>query len=235
MTEPRPEEEALAALQERLGHAFSDRALLVASLTHRSYAHEAQQPCTDNESLEFLGDAVISFDVCDRLFERFPGLDEGRLSKHKHLLVRASTLADCARELKLSDHVRLGRGERKNGEPNEKILANVFEAVVAALHLDGGLPAARRLLAGVMEHRIDALDATNPVNDWKSLLQERAQALLLGTPTYRTIDEVGPDHRRIFHVAVLVGDEELGAGTGATKRAAHQVAARKALERLSER
>ena len=226
-------EAALKALQERLGHVFTDRDLLVAALTHRSFAHEAPQPCRDNESLEFLGDAIIAFDVCDRLFERFPGLDEGRLSKHKHLLVRASTLADCARDLQLGMHVRLGRGEKKNGEPNERILANVFEAIVAAVHIDGGLEAARRLLGCVMDSRMDALDAANPVTDWKSLLQERAQSLLRGTPTYRTIDEIGPDHRRTFHVVVLVGDDELGAGSGATKRAAHQMAARKALERLN--
>jgi ribonuclease-3 len=223
----------LEGLQQKLGHVFRDRDLLIAALTHRSYAHESQKPCTDNESLEFLGDAVLSFDVCDRLFRRFPGLDEGRLSKHKHLLVRASTLADCARDLELGRHVRLGRGERKSGSPNERILANVFEAVVAAVHVDGGLDAVRQLLDRVLDPRLDGLDADNPVTDWKSLLQERTQSLALGTPVYRTVDEIGPDHQRVFNVVVLVGERELATGTGCTKRSAHQVAARRALEQLN--
>lgn len=222
----------LEALEQRLGHAFADRRILLEALTHRSFASESSQPCPDNEVLEFLGDAILAFDVCDRLYRRFPGLDEGRLSKHKHVLVRAATLAEFARELDLGAHVRLGRGERKSGPPNERILANVFEAVLAAVHLDGGLEAARRLLDLVLEPRIQALDAENPVTDWKSLLQERTQALGKGTPEYRTVDATGPDHQRVFQVAVVLAGDELAVGTGTTKRGAHQVAARLALERL---
>lgn len=229
---PAGDDMGLDALEQRIGHVFGNRQMLIDALTHRSFSSESALPCGDNEVLEFLGDAVLAFDVCDRLFRRFPGLDEGRLSKHKHVLVRASMLAEWARELDLGAHLRLGRGERKSGPPNERILANVFEALLAAVHLDGGLDAARRLLDIVLEPRIQALDAENPVTDWKSLLQERAQSLSLGTPAYRTLDSGGPAHQKTFHVAVSVGDEDLGTGTGPTKRGAHQAAARNAMARL---
>jgi ribonuclease-3 len=226
--------EKLERLEGVLGHAFADRDLLVRALTHRSYSHESQRPCDDNESLEFLGDSILAFHVCDRLYSQFPGLDEGRLSKHKHLLVRAATLAEVARELDLASFVRLGRGERKTGHVNDRILANVLEALIAAIHLDGGLQASRGLLDRVLATRMAGLDASNPITDWKSLLQERTQGLGLGTPVYRTVAATGPDHQRTFDVVVAVGERELGVGSGMTKRAAHQVAARAALQSLDE-
>ncbi len=224
---------SLADLEARLGHVFERRELLVQALTHRSFAHESAVACPDNESLEFLGDAVLAFDVSERLFRAFPHLDEGRLSKHKHVLVRSSLLSACASDLGLAPHVRLGRGEIKAGSPNERILANVFEAVIAAVLLDGGLDAARRVLGRIFDPRIAAVDPDNPLNDWKSLLQERTQALGMGTPAYRISGEDGPDHQRVFHVVVSAGGRDLGEGSGPTKRAAHQVAARRALEGLS--
>ena len=238
MTEPQwsgDDAMQLEALEGKLGHAFADRALLIAALTRRAFALESGKACPHNEAMEFLGDAVLAFEVCDRLYRRFPGLDEGRLSRHKHLLVQASTLADCARDLELDQHVRLGGGERKAGTPNERILANVFEAVLAAVHLDGGLDAVRRLLDRVLDPRIAVLDGENPAQDWKNLLQERTQSLGLGLPVYRTVDEIGPDNQRVFHVVVEVAQEEMATGAGGTKRAAHQLAARVALQRLDDR
>ena len=226
--------DGLLALEARLGYSFACRDILVKALTHRSFAHESPVPCADNEAMEFVGDAILAFDVSERLFRAFPHLDEGRLSKHKHVLVRSSLLATCAGEMGLATHVRLGRGEVKAGAPNERILANVFEAVIAAVFLDGGLDSARALLGRLFDPRIAALDPDNPKNDWKSLLQERTQAVGLGTPVYRILSEDGPDHQRTFRVSVSAGGRDLADGEGLTKRAAHQMAAQRALEGLRE-
>jgi ribonuclease-3 len=223
----------LGAVEERIGHAFDDRALLLTALTHRSWAHEAGEEAQDNESLEFLGDAILAFLVADLLYRSFPGLDEGRLSKHKAVLEKSATLAEVARELGLGAFLRLGRGERLGGGArNDKILANAFEAVLAAVYLDGGLDAARRFVGLALGPRVGELDAENPINDYKSVLQETAQGLGLGTPRYEVVGESGPDHDKRFRVQALVGDRALGEGEGFTKRGAQQVAARCALRRL---
>ena len=231
----RHEDEApdLATLQERLGHRFADQSLLRTSVTHRSWSHEAPGPEADNESLEFLGDAVLGFLLADRLFRRFPGLDEGRLSKHKALIERSSTLAEIAGELGLGSFLRLGRGERRGGGAhNVKILANALEAVLAAVFLDAGLEVTGRVLDGLIESRLSDLDPDNPIVDYKSALQELAQAHALGTPTYAVVDEQGPDHDKRFTVEALLEGRSLGQGGGFTKRGAQQVAAREGLHLL---
>ena len=136
MAESNSYEPDLDALQELIGHRFEDRFLLLKAVTHRSFAHEVTDGnCEDNEALEFLGDAILSFVLADRLFKRFPGLDEGRLSKHKSMIEKASTLAAVARDMKLGTYMRLGRGERRSGgASNDKILSNSFEALIAATH-----------------------------------------------------------------------------------------------------
>lgn len=227
---PQPD---LSAFQERIGHVFDDESLLLTALTHRSYAHEASGEVGDNESFEFLGDAVLGFLVADRLFRRFPGLDEGRLSKHKAMIEKAVSLAEAAAELELGSFLRLGRGEdRGGGAQNTRILANGFEAVLAAIFLDAGLEAAGGFVDRLLGARMAELDPENPINDWKSALQEMTQGLGEGTPAYDVYDETGPDHDKRFHVRALLGGRTLGEGEGFTKRAAQQVAARLALERL---
>ena len=230
---PRPDKGvSLDEAEAALGHAFTDRSFLVAALTHRSFANEANPSPGDNESLEFLGDSILSFDVADRIYRRFPGLDEGRLSKHKHELVRQSTLAAAARRLDVGRWLRLGRGERLCGGENDRILANALEALIAAIYLDGGLVAARDFIERCLADALEQLDAQNPISDYKSTLQELTQARGLGTPIYRVVEETGPDHRKRFHVQVIVSGDDVASGSGATKRGAHQVAARLALETL---
>ncbi len=225
----------LPAFQERIGHVFNDESLLLTALTHRSFAHEATGDVTDNESLEFLGDAVLGFLVADRLFRRFPGLDEGRLSKHKAMTEKAVSLAEAATDLDLGSFLRLGRGEvRGGGAQNTRILANGFEAVLAAIFLDAGLEAAGGFVDRRLGGRIAELDPENPINDWKSALQEMTQGLGVGTPAYDVYDETGPDHDKRFHVRAVLAGRVLGEGEGFTKRAAQQVAARLALEKLRE-
>jgi ribonuclease-3 len=224
----------LEALEAAVGYRFRDRSRLLTAVTHRSFAHEVLLgPCPDNEPLEFLGDAVLGFLVATRLFREFPGLDEGRLSKHASVLEKASTLGAAGRELCLGRFIRLGRGERREGgTDNEKILSDAYEAVLAAIFLDGGLEAAEAFVDRTLGPRIGALDAARPVTDYKSTLQEETQARGLGLPQYRVLAEHGPDHDRQFHVCVSIDGRDVAEGRGTTKRGAQQVAARLALERL---
>jgi ribonuclease-3 len=225
----------LSALEARLGHRFQDGPLLERALTHRSRAHEdASGATTDNESLEFLGDAVLGFVMADLLFRDFPQLDEGQKSKIKASLVSTATLGDLAREMGLGEFRALGRGEEKTGGRNKQaLLADGYEAVIAAIYLDGGIEAARGFIVREFSERLE--DVRSPEfwgRDYKSALQEVVQARDLPLPDYVVAAESGPDHRKIFHVEVRVAGESMGAARGASKKAAEQEAARQALERL---
>jgi ribonuclease-3 len=221
----------LDALEEAIGYRFNDRGLLVVAVTHRSFAHEVVDgSCRDNEPFEFLGDAVLAFVVADRLFREFPGLDEGRLSKHKSVIEKSGTLAEAARELGIGVFLRLGRGEQKaGGAANEKILSDAFEALVAAIYLDGGLAATAEFIDRALGQRLRELDRANPITDFKSALQEATQAIGLGTPVYRVLSETGPDHDKKFRVVVSIDGSDVAEGAGSTKRGAHQLAAQSAL------
>jgi len=224
----------LEAVEEALGHAFEDRRLLLTALTHRSYTNETPgEDAADNEALEFLGDSVLGFLVADRLYRQQPGLDEHRLTKHVSRLVKTPTLAEASRQLRLADHLRLGRGARQTGAAQgERVLAGAFEAVLAAIYLDGGLRRARSFVLRALRPWLEDIDGSDPVTDWKSELQEVAQARGLSVPTYRVVDETGAAHEKRFRVAVSVGDRDLAEGEGSSKRRAHQRAAKRALARL---
>ena len=232
-------DEACAALEERLGYAFRDKALLEHALTHRSRAHEdASGGVADNESLEFLGDAVLDLVIADRLFHEFPDYDEGRKSKAKALLVAAPSLAKLGAELGLGENLLLGRGEaRSGGRRKPSLIADAYEAVVAAIYLDGGLPAAERFIDSQFRGALDELRAGRSVSgltgDHKSALQEWLQARGRPLPEYRVAATFGPDHRKTFAVDVRVGDESVARAEGPTKKAAEQGAAALALERLA--
>jgi ribonuclease-3 len=225
----------LSAFEERIGHRFADPQLLERALTHRSRANEdASGATTDNESLEFLGDAVLGFVMADLLFRDFPQLDEGQKSKIKASLVSTATLGDLARELGLGQYLALGRGEEKTGGRNKQaLLADGYEAVIAAVYLDAGVEAARAFIVREFGERLE--DVRSPEfwgRDYKSALQEVVQARDLPLPEYSVAAESGPDHRKIFHVEVRVQGEVMGTARGASKKAAEQEAARLALERL---
>lgn len=237
-----PEAEAEAAvparfdeLERRLGYRFRDRQLLVTAMTHRSFANERPGEVEDNEVLEFLGDAVLGLIVSDVLCSRHPYLSEGQMSKLKSYLVSADTLSELADELGLGDFILLGRGEEKtDGRAKNSILANCFEAIIAALYRDGGLEQARSFVLDLVEPLIGEVDeGPPPVRDFKSALQERVQARGLPLPSYRVIEEHGPDHDKIFHVEVTVADRFESVGRGKTKKRAEQRAAHRALEMLA--
>ena len=225
------------ALQQAIGYRFRDRGLLEHAMTHTSRANEdVSGGVLDNESMEFLGDAVIGFVIADVLFREFPEFDEGEKSKTKASLVSTTTLARQAEHLNLGEHLLLGRGEEKTGgRRKQALLADGYEALVAAIYLDGGIEHVRAfivrefatLLADVHQH-----GAAGP-KDYKSALQELLQAREMPLPEYRLIGALGPDHRKMFQVEVVVNGEPFAEATGPSKKEAEQEAARAALDKLT--
>jgi ribonuclease-3 len=223
-------------LEKRLEYRFRDRGLLEHALTHRSRAHEdVTGGVADNESLEFLGDAVLGFVIADLLFREFPQYDEGHKSKIKASLVSAPVLAGLSEQLALGEHLLLGRGEEKTGgRRKQALLADTLEAIIAAIYVDGGVEAAREfilrafrdLLQDVRENRL----LTVLTGDYKSALQEFVQARNLSVPEYRVAAEAGPDHYKRFQVEVWVEGAAVARGEGRSKKEAEQVAARRALQ-----
>ena len=217
--------------EQRIGYTFEKRELLRRALTHKSYSHEAKElDVRHNETFEFLGDSVLGFIVGDMLFMHFPQLDEGALSKMKAHLVSAASLAAKAREYGMGDVILLGVGEEKTGgRKKDSLLANLFEAVIAAIYLDGGIAPARELIERVFRADIDRIDQQDLLfSDFKTALQEIAQGRGLPLPEYRVVDEVGPDHSKTFIVEVKVGSLTTR-GEGTSKKEAQQVAAQHAL------
>jgi ribonuclease III len=222
-------------LQGLIGYRFNDRGLLEHALTHKSRAAEdLSGGVIDNESLEFLGDAVLGFVVADLLFHRFPDYTEGQKSKIKASVVSTQSLARHAERLGLGQHLILGRGEEKTGGRfKAALLADAYEALIAAIYLDGGIEAAGTFLRRELA---DAIEAGRYPDfhgqDFKSALQERLQSLGRALPEYKVVNEEGPDHRKMFHVLVVASGETLGSASGRAKKEAEQEAARQALERL---
>lgn len=225
----------LLSMQQNLGVQFRNPALLREALTHTSYVNE--NPCevtTDNERLEFLGDAILDFLVAEALFLRFPMAREGELTAMRAALVRTDFLARVARRLQLGSHLFLGRGEEASGGRQRGAnLCAALEAVVGAIFLDRGLDETRYLIHSLFGSAIDALGEAKTMRDPKSRLQERVQSQLHCTPVYRTVSESGPDHAKEFVVEVIVREQVLGTGSGSSKQAAEQAAARAALEALA--
>lgn len=229
-----PEREALlVSLADRLGHRFADVALLDRALTHASAANESQTPGRrDNEPLEFLGDAVLGLAVTDLLHGQDPDGSEGRKSRRRAALVKASSLARRADALGLPQLLRLGRGEEKTGGRAKAALwADAYEAVTAALYLDGGFEAARRFVRLEFERDLAAPDSAS--EDPKSQLQELLQGQGRPLPVYSVVSEAGPSHQRQFRVECRLDDGSATTGEGPSKKAAQQEAARAALKALS--
>jgi len=230
--------ETLGPLEARIGYRFRDLGLLEHALTHRSRAHEdASGGVIDNESLEFLGDAVLGFVIADLLFGKFPTHSEGYKSKVKAGIVSSSALARLAEEIGLGQYVLLGRGEEKTGgRQKQAILADSFEALIAAVYLDGGIDPAREFILSLFGPLVasagDRAADASFTEDWKSAFQEWSQANGRGLPHYRLASVEGPDHRKQFDVEVLVGGEVVARASGRSKKEAEQQAAKAALSRF---
>jgi len=223
------------SLQQAIGYRFRDRGLLEHAMTHTSRANEdVSGGVRDNESMEFLGDAVLGFVVADVLFREFPEFDEGQKSKTKASLVSTATLAEQAERLNLGDHMLLGRGEEKTGgRRKQALLADSYEALIAAIYLDGGIEHARAFIQREVGPLIAEMRRTRVWDrDYKSALQELLQSRERGLPEYRLVASIGPDHRKLFQVEVVVQGERIAEAAGRSKKEAEQEAARAALEQL---
>jgi len=222
-----------AELEARLGHAFRNAALCETALTHTSWVNEAGQPeRSDNERLEFLGDAVLDLVVSDLLMRRFPDRREGDLSRARAALVSEPGLAQVAVALELGRFILLGKGEeRTGGRGRPSILANALEALLGAIYVDAGFDAAAAVASRLFESRIEEVDQHARL-DYKSRLQERAQALWQTAPVYEVVAEEGPDHDKRFEVALSLAGRPYGRAIGRSKKEAEQGAAAAALEAI---
>ncbi len=217
--------QGIQLFEHRLGHTFADKALLNQGLTHRSYG------APHNERLEFLGDGILNCLIAVELFDRFPRLREGELSRLRAHLVREATLHEIAQALEIGDLVLLGEGELKSGGFNRpSILADAFEAVIGAVYLDGGFDAARTVVAKLFQTLLGGVDSLAHVKDPKTELQEILQGRGAGLPAYEVIATSGAAHNQTFEVRCVI--ESLGietSGRGSSRRVAEQAAAREAL------
>ncbi|MEW6601662.1 MAG: ribonuclease III [Nitrospirota bacterium] len=228
--------EDLSSLENSLGYTFKKKSRLKEALTHKSYAHEKSNEDTlFNERVEFLGDAVLELIVSEYLFNSYPDFTEADLSRIKAYAVQESTLAQTANDIDLGSYLLLGRGEEMTGgRKKSSLLADAFEAVLAAIYLDGGYKNAREFVLGRLVSKIDQLASTNFIFDFKTKLQEVAQARFGVLPKYVIHKEEGPEHKKTFEVKVFIKDDFYGSGKGKTKKAAAQKAAEKGLSKLKE-
>ena len=226
----------LENLQENLGYRFRDESLLRGALYHSSYANEHRnENIVSNERLEFLGDAVLGFVSAEFLYSRFPNAPEGELTRIRAALVREESLFEVAQALQLGECLMLGKGEESGGgRQRPSILADCTEAVFAAVYLDGGMDCTRDLIHRVLLSKGDIEVAESRRRDYKTELQELVQRKPHQVLRYELVGQSGPDHAKVFTVAVLLNGEPIGEGSGHSKKEAEQSSARAALEKLTK-
>ena len=226
----------LEKLQENLGYRFRDESLLRGALYHSSYANEYRnENIVSNERLEFLGDAVLGFVSAEFLYSRFPHAPEGELTRIRAALVREESLFEVAQALQLGECLMLGKGEESGGgRQRPSILADCTEAVFAAVYLDGGMDCARDLIHRVLLSKGDIEVAESRRRDYKTELQELVQRKPHQVLRYELVGQSGPDHAKVFTVAVLLNGDPVGEGSGHSKKEAEQASARAALEKLTK-
>lgn len=223
-----------SSLESRVGHRFADATLIRTALTHKSYLNENPGPDrSDNERLEFLGDAVLSLAVGHLLMERYPSRAEGELSKARAQLVSEPALAEVAESIALGEWLFLGKGEEQTGGRHKaSLLADACEAVIGAVYLDGGFSAAMEVARRLFGTRVESAFAPGS-GDFKTRLQELAQSHFRMPPRYHLVSALGPDHEKTFEVALVLGDKEVSRGQGRSKKEAEQRAAERALAILA--
>ncbi|MCW5873729.1 MAG: ribonuclease III [Anaerolineales bacterium] len=227
------ERETPQSFAARLALPIRDTRLIVRALTHRSYLNENPDALEDNERLEFLGDAVLDFVVGAWLYQNFPEMNEGEMTRLRSSLVSTERLGEFGRQIEINRALRIGHGEEEGGgRTRTSMLCNAFEALVGALYLDGGIPAVQHFVTPMLNGAMLRIRASEEDRDPKSQLQEWAQARGYGVPHYDIIAEHGPDHSKDFVVEVQVGGRTLGQGEGRSKQAASKIAARAALQRI---
>ncbi len=230
---------ALSALEQRIGYTFHDVKILERAMTHSSFSNEMKskgEVAKCNERLEFLGDSVLSIVVSEYLFKSYPDLPEGDLSRIRAGAVCEKTLAGFSRELELGDYLRLGHGEEiTNGRSRVSILADAFEALLAAMYLDGGIAVVKPFLMPYVTEEIERIVTSGSTRDYKTLLQQIIQQEQGEILEYITVKEYGPAHKKTFEVEARLNSNVIGHGIGGTKRAAEQMAAKEALVLFGEK
>ncbi len=222
------------SLENKLNYKFKNIDLLKNALIHSSYANEIRGNTHSNERLEFLGDSVLSIIVSEHIYNKFPNMPEGELTRMRASLVCEKSLYSFSRELGIGEYLKLGRGEEKNGgRERESILADAFEAVLAAIYLDGGMTAAKKHIMNTVLRDLKHHD-DDSFKDYKTTLQEIIQRNPEECVSYILIDESGPDHNKLFTVEVHLNSNVIGKGSGKSKKQAEQMAARQALELMGE-
>lgn len=219
----------MKALQNKIGYSFKNKNYLIEAMTHSSFANERDSGMRCNERMEFLGDAVLSIISAQLLFEKYPDMPEGELSKLRSSLVCTESLSDFARQIDLGNALLLGKGEANTGgHDRPSILENAFEALIAAVYLDGGMEAARKFVLGFLNKALE----NHQINfkDYKTILQEVVQKNPGENVNYVLVDEIGPDHNKEFVMEVHLNSNVIGTGRGKSKKSAEQAAAKEALE-----
>lgn len=239
MSNTTPEQIKLEQIQEKLKYTFGDARLLTQALTHVSYGHENHQDRAlayrDNERLEFLGDAVLDLVISDLLLEAFPEATEGQLSKMRAAVVNEKTLFEITKSLYIGDLLRLGKGEqRTGGSQKPSIVSSAFEAIIAAIYIDGGFNAVYPVVRYVFAPLFKEENSQISFQDHKTKLQELAQGRFRLTPTYHLVGSSGPDHAKVFEVEVRIRDHVLARATGPSKKDAEQNAACTAMGQMPE-
>ena len=229
-------ENNLKKLEQTIGYQFTAKSLLEQAMTHSSYANEnRERGLRDNERLEFLGDSILGFVVADYLYRSFPDRPEGELTRIRALLVCEDSLHEVAQRLELGKYLKLGNGEEScGGRTRPSILADATEAVFAAVYLDGGISAASALIHRVLLDTEREEVAEEKRRDYKTILQEFVQRTPNQTLSYRLFGESGPDHDKTFYFEVLLNGGAVGKGAGRSKKEAEQMAAKDALEKLTD-
>ena len=224
----------MTTLEEKLGYTFQNTALLENALTHSSCANESRGKLQSNERLEFLGDSILGMVVADHLYRNHPDLPEGELTRTRAALVCEESLVEVAGQLELGQYLKLGRGEDAGGgRQRPSIQADAVEAVIAAVYLDGGIGSARKLITRFILTN-NRREQEGVIRDFKTALQELVQRESGQVLTYHLLGESGPDHAKVFSVAVELNGKPLGAGEGRSKKEAEQAAAKAAVEKLTE-
>jgi ribonuclease-3 len=225
----------LQILQNQLGFSFNNSSLLQQAFTHSSYVNEHPgSAMTDNERLEFLGDAVLNIVVTEEIYNRFEHFSEGKLTEIRSILNREETLSQMADNLNLGEYLQMSKGEKASGGNCKKSnLANTFEALIGAIYLDRGMDHARNFILTSLESHLVSIENGDYTTNYKGLLQEYTQAYYKKLPTYHTVHSVGPDHEKTFTVEVSLEEKILARGYGKSKRSAEMSAAERAYKKLS--
>jgi ribonuclease III len=221
-------------IESKIGYYFTNKQLLALAFTHCSYVNESRTTTQHNERLEFLGDSILGLIVSEYLYRSLPNVPEGDLSSLRAKLVEATSCISYVQKLDLEKYLLLGKGERMNdGRGRETILSDLFEAIIGAIFLDGGIDAARDFFFSHFISEVNSL-LQEPLKNPKAILQDYCQKKYQKTPQYAVLSEMGPDHSKVFKIVVMVQDIELGQGEGPSKKEAQQAAAKSALLFISK-